>query len=59
MLNAVHPDRMTTSERLDEAADILALGILRLRRKSNKINVFGDISLDFAGERSMHGRETR
>lgn len=59
MLNAIHPDRMTTTERLDEAAEILALGILRLRGKSNKINEFGEIPLDFAGGQSMHGHETR
>lgn len=59
MLNAIHPDRMTTTERLDEAAEILALAILRLRRKTNKINAFREIPLDFAGGRSMHGHETR
>jgi hypothetical protein len=59
MLNAIHPDRMTTTERLDEAAEILTLGIRRLRGKSNKIKEFGEISLDFAGGRSMHGHETR
>ena len=29
MTNALHPDRMTAAERLDEVADILARGILR------------------------------
>lgn len=58
MLNAVRPDRLTAAERLDEVGAILALGIQRLRGKSNKIREFGDISLDFDGERSVHGRET-
>ena len=58
MPNAVHPDRMTAAERLDEVGAILAQGILRLRGKANKLNRFGDICLDFNGRRSVHGRET-
>lgn len=58
MLNAVHPDHMTATERLDEVASILAMGILRLRGKANKLNAFGDICLDFKGGQSVHGRET-
>lgn len=58
MPNALHPDRMTAAERLDEVAAILAVGILRLRGKANKPNVFGDVSLDFTGRQSVHGRAT-
>lgn len=57
MSNAVHPDRMTAAERLDEVASILALGMMRLRGKVNKRSAFGDIFLDLGGGRSVHGRE--
>lgn len=32
-MNAIHPDRMTRAERLDEIARILAQGILRRRAR--------------------------
>ncbi len=57
MPNAVHPDRLTTAERLDEVGAILASGVLRLRGKVNKRSAFGDICLDLGGGQSLHGRE--
>ncbi|MBF0589171.1 MAG: hypothetical protein HQL53_08590 [Magnetococcales bacterium] len=33
MYNAVHPTRLTPHERLNEAAEIIANGILRLRQR--------------------------
>jgi hypothetical protein len=33
MANALHPDLMTPAERLDEIADILSAGILRVRAR--------------------------
>ena len=33
MPNALHPDLMTPAERLDEIAEILAAGILRVRAR--------------------------
>ena len=38
MANALHPDRMTAAERLDEVASILGAGIRRLLAKHNKHN---------------------
>ena len=32
-MNALHPDPLTTAERLDEVARLLALGFLRLRAR--------------------------
>ena len=38
MLNTLDPDRMTAAERLDEIADLLAAGLIRLRaRKSSSL----------------------
>lgn len=36
MTNALHPDRMTAAERLAEVADILALGLKRLRSRMSQ-----------------------
>ncbi len=58
MLNALHPDRMTAVERLDEVAAILGVGILRIREKCNKYNKLGDVSLDLSAQQSVHGHET-
>lgn len=56
MTNALHPNRMTTAERLDEAADILAVGLIRLRaRKSSGFSRDrGESSLDFSPRQSGH-----
>ena len=57
---ALHPDRMTASERLDEAAGILAAGVVRLlARKSSRLFANArDSSLDFTASQSVHGPET-
>ena len=53
--NALSPDRMTTRERLDEIAAILALGLVRLSaRQSSRIaadreNSFVDFNADQCG----------
>jgi hypothetical protein len=54
--NALHPNRMSTAERLDELASILAAGLIRLRaRKSRQLSVDqGDSCLDFPAHRSGH-----
>ena len=54
----LHPDRMTPSERLDEVARLLALGILRLRsrrakEKAHDPNQLREFGLDFAVEESV------
>jgi hypothetical protein len=58
---ALHPDRMTASERLDEAAGILAAGAMRLlARKSSSLSAaFGESSLDFTASQSVHGQATK
>ena len=59
--NALHPDRMTADERLDEVADILAAGFLRLRTResANNSSDFRDFPLDFPGHQSVPGRDPR
>jgi len=54
--NALHPDRMTTAERLGELAAILAVGLIRLRaRKSRQLSPDqGDSYLDLPLMRSGH-----
>jgi hypothetical protein len=49
---------MSTTERLDEVARLLALGYLRLRarrhaEKANEPNQLREFGLDFAAERSV------
>ena len=54
--NALHPDRMTTDERLGEVASILAAGLIRLQaRKSRQLSaVQGDSCLDLSPQQSGH-----
>ena len=54
--NPLHPRHMTAAERLDEIADILAAGLIRLRaRKSSPISDDRrESSLDFSPDRSGH-----
>ena len=61
MPNALDPDRVTAEVRLDGAAEILAIGYLRMRAKksANNTNDFGDITLDLTGHQSVHGSDTR
>lgn len=56
MTNALHPDRMSAPERLDEIAEILAAGLMRLRaRKSSPLSApGGESSLDCAGHQRSH-----
>jgi hypothetical protein len=48
---------MTAAERLDEIADILAAGLIRLSaRKSSALSCdHGESSLDFSPDQSGHG----
>ena len=54
----LHPDLMTAAERLDEIAEILAAGILRVRRRrrENKFSYLEKVRLDFSPTRSGHAR---
>ncbi|CUW37091.1 conserved protein of unknown function [Magnetospirillum sp. XM-1] len=57
MFIALSPDRMTAAERLDEVAEILATGAMRmLARKSTRLSPDGgDSSVDFTANRSVYG----
>jgi hypothetical protein len=54
--NTLDANRMTPAGRLDEVADILASGLIRLRTpKSSRLSADrGDSCLDFAEHRSGH-----
>ncbi len=54
--NALRPDRMTTAERLDELASILAAGLIRLQaRKSRQLSPdTGASCLDLSPHLSGH-----
>jgi hypothetical protein len=54
--NPILPGRMTAGERLAEIADILAVGLVRLRaRKSTPLpRDRGESSLDFSPDQSGH-----
>ena len=56
MSNALDPDLMTGPERLDEIAEILAAGLMRLKsRQSTSLSPDGgESSLDCAGRQSGH-----
>ena len=55
-MNALDPDHMTAAERLDELADLLAAGLIRLQqRKSSQLSADrGESSLALPGHRSGH-----
>ena len=55
--NPLHPRYVSAAERLDEIADILAAGLIRLRaRKSTPLSRDrGESSLDFSLDQSGHG----
>ena len=55
MHNAIHPDRMTAAERLDEAAIILSRGIHRLRVREGAQQQ--EKSLDFTIQESVYSHE--
>jgi hypothetical protein len=54
--NPLHPRHMSAAERLDEIADILAAGLIRLRaRKSSALSRDrGESSLDFSPDQRGH-----
>ena len=53
--NSLHPDLMTSDERLTELARILAAGLLRLHRQSiSNSSLLRDFRLDFSANRSVH-----
>ena len=56
MSNALNPTAMTVAERLDEVAEILANGLIRLHGpKSSPLSpATGESSLDCPGHRSGH-----
>jgi hypothetical protein len=58
MPNALHPDLMTSTERLDEIAEILAAGILRLRARlrAPRGSTREQVRVDFSLRRSGHVR---
>jgi hypothetical protein len=55
-MNALNPNRLTAAERLDEIAELLAAGLMRLRaRQSTPLSAHcGDSSLDCAAHQSGH-----
>ena len=55
-MSALRPDRMTAVERLDEIAEILVAGLMRLRaRQSSPQSAdFGDSLLDCPADQSVH-----
>jgi hypothetical protein len=60
-MNALAPDKMSSAERLDEIAEILAAGLMRLiARKSSGLSApDGDSFLDFSPPKSGRGRKPR
>ena len=56
MSNALRPDLMTAAERLDEVADMLAAGLMRLlERQSSPLSAYhGESSLDCPSRQSGH-----
>jgi hypothetical protein len=56
--NPLPPDLMTPAERLDEIAEILAAGILRLRARPRapKGSTAEQVRIDFLPNRSSHAR---
>ena len=61
MTLALSPDRMSAVERLNEVAEILTLGVLRLLdRKSRSLSAErGDCSVDFTADQSVYGAENK
>jgi hypothetical protein len=63
MAKPLYPDHLSSSERLDEVARLLALGILRLRARRraeevNEPNQLRRFGLDFAAEGSVCDTDT-
>jgi hypothetical protein len=57
-MNALHPTQLTATERLDEIADILAAGLIRLHAcKSSPLSRNGgESSLDFSPDQRSHAQ---
>jgi hypothetical protein len=57
-MNALHPSHLSAADRLDEIADILAAGLMRLRtRKSSALSRdVGESSLDYSPNQRGHAR---
>jgi hypothetical protein len=57
-MNALSPNKMSPTDRLDEIADILAAGLMRLRaRKSSALSRdCGESSLDYSPDQRGHAR---
>jgi hypothetical protein len=58
MSKPLNPDLMTAAERLDEIAEILAAGILRVRARlrAPQGTTAEQVSVDFSPRRSGHAR---
>jgi hypothetical protein len=58
MSKPLHPDVMTPVERLDEIAEILATGIIRVRARlrAPQGSTAEQVSVDFSARRSGHVR---
>jgi hypothetical protein len=61
MHNGIDPGRLSPAERLDELADILAAGLMRLKaRQSTPLSAHhGESSLDCVGHQSSHARHLK
>jgi hypothetical protein len=57
MLNPVHPDQMTSAERLAELGALLAAGLIRLLppKSSEELPLPGESLLDFSAKQSGGG----
>jgi hypothetical protein len=55
-MNSLNPDLMTPAERLDEIAEILAVGLMRLRtRQSSSLSAdLGECLVDYPAHQSGH-----
>ena len=61
MANALDPNLMTATERIDEIAAILAAGILRLkaRQAASPVRDRGDVCLAIPARPGRHGRKPK
>jgi hypothetical protein len=59
--NPIHPDRLSSRERLAEVARLLALGLIRLRdRQSSQVSeLTGEIPLHIPPDQSGHAKPKR
>jgi hypothetical protein len=58
MYSALNPDLMTPAERLDEIAEILAAGVLRVHAhlRAPQGSTREQVRVDFSPDRSSHAR---